>query len=183
MVAYELACQLEKGGEEVGVIAMLDTFGPGYPQFVAGTSVLKRMMIRRLQFIRKHFNNVFLSGWESRKAYFRYYRDMGGSIIKKKFDQYKLDRDNRRYITPELRRVEDANLRAVHAYNHRPFGGRVLLFRANKQIPNAIYDYKLGWGNVDIGELDIYDIESFHGNILFEPAVGQVAMVLNDNLV
>lgn len=183
IVAYEIACQLEQQGEKIGVMAMLDSFGPGYPQFIAGTSDGKRMMIRRVQFIRKHFNSVFLSGWDSRKAYFSYYREMAGSLIKKKIEQYKLDRDNRRYITPELRKVEDANRRAVRSYQHPPFGGRVLLLRAKKQVPNIIYDYTMGWGKVDINELDIHEIDSYHGNILFEPAVGQVASVLNENLI
>ena len=64
----------------------------------------------------------------------------------------------------------------------RRFGGRLVLFRAEKQ-PLGIYpDPKLGWGTVVGDNIEVYEIPGHHTSIIYEPRVHILAEKLSQIL-
>jgi thioesterase domain-containing protein len=57
-VAFELACQLQAAGHEVGLLVVFDMFAPGYPHKL---SVPRRTLI--------HLGNLLHLGWREKRAY------------------------------------------------------------------------------------------------------------------
>ncbi|MBI9047193.1 MAG: hypothetical protein JEZ06_22085 [Anaerolineaceae bacterium] len=73
--------------------------------------------------------------------------------------------------------VEQAAIQAMGNYERKPYRGRVILFRASRNYHQLEPDN--GWGRVGIDELNVHDLDCYHGNILFEPTETQVAKIIN----
>lgn len=87
-----------------------------------------------------------------------------------------------RKVFDRFDRVEQANRLANRAYIPKPFPGTVHLFHA---VTQALYENNSphnGWGDVGIENLIIIPLECYHGNILFEPFVSEVAVIVNKQL-
>ena len=75
-----------------------------------------------------------------------------------------------------VRQMETANLQAAHAYQVKPYPGRVILFKA---LRGPYSDHPSnGWDQVNLGELVTHPLDCYHGSILFEPAASQLAAIL-----
>jgi thioesterase domain-containing protein len=83
-------------------------------------------------------------------------------------------------LPDRLRRNEKNNVRTGMKYSAQPYPGRVILFKATRGPASA--DPTNGWNRVALGELVIHPVDCYHGSILFEPAVSQVAAILQDYL-
>ncbi|MEK6194903.1 MAG: hypothetical protein N2F24_11840, partial [Deltaproteobacteria bacterium] len=175
-VAFEMAHQLSRENQEVGIVAMLDTFGPGYPEFESGFSLLKIKFLISLKRYRKHFRILFSSDQNARKEYFRYYRDFLPGEFSRQWRNLKLRLRKVRAdsIAPELKLVEQASLAARKRYTPPDYDGEVILFRAKHQLPGVKYDPLLGWGKANIGNLVVPEVDAVHGDILFQPAISTV---------
>jgi thioesterase domain-containing protein len=67
---------------------------------------------------------------------------------------------------------------ANNKYEAKPYPGRVILFKA---LRNAnINVLSNGWSDVELGELKIHPLDCYHGSILFDPAVSQLADILQN---
>ena len=58
------------------------------------------------------------------------------------------------------------------------FGGRIAVFRTNRQPHNRIRDARLGWGKLAKGGVDIHFIPGDHDSVLKEPYVQGLAEAL-----
>jgi thioesterase domain-containing protein len=78
-------------------------------------------------------------------------------------------------------RVDEANIAAVRAYNPKPYSGTVVIFRALRQ---AQFDERSnnGWDDIGVKHIIIHEVDCYHGNILFEPFVRQIAETINQYL-
>ena len=74
-----------------------------------------------------------------------------------------------------LEAVHEANIKAANSYIHKPYSGRVILFRAKEQPPGFYQDPKLGWGRLVLGRLDVHEIPGLHWTIVREPNVQVLA--------
>jgi hypothetical protein len=75
--------------------------------------------------------------------------------------------------------VENANLEAMRNYRPIYYPGPVHFFYASLQ---ARYDGDTlhnGWDELALDGLVVHELNCYHGNLLFEPFVGQVAEILN----
>ncbi|MEK6222572.1 MAG: thioesterase domain-containing protein, partial [Chloroflexota bacterium] len=160
-VAYEVAQQIIKSGQEVALLAFVDTYGPGYPQKLANTSRAKERFIKVYQYINKHIANLRVASWHDKAQYLRHNSEIGLRRIKdwplKLKDQFRARR-----LPAELKAVEAANIRASRAYVPQPYPGSVIIFRAEQQPWGIVEDPKLGWGAVGIADLEIVDIPGHH---------------------
>lgn len=176
-VAYEVAQQLLRTSQEVALLAFVDTYGPGYPKRLPNISRTREQLFSIFQYFDKHLANLRVANWKGRGQYLVHNSKIGLQKIKT-WPKILIDKIRTRRLPAELKEVEAANIRASRAYIPEPFPGRVVIFRAEQQ-PRGIYeDSKLGWGNVDISELEIIDIPGHHGSILFEPRVEEMAGIL-----
>jgi len=180
VVVYEMAQQLRAQGEEVGLLAFVDTYGPGYPSYLPGITRTKVRVYKAFDYLSKHINNLWVANWRGRGTYMRHYNrefwkqfTRFGRWVQGNYEGFRSPP-----IPPELRKVEAANLVAVRSYEPQPYAGKVILFRASEQ-PKGIYpDPTLGWGTIGIEDLEVHEIPGHHGSILFEPRVGKLADIL-----
>jgi thioesterase domain-containing protein len=63
-------------------------------------------------------------------------------------------------------------------YRPKAYNGRVVLFRRSLRAIGKYLDWKLGWGGVITGELDVVEIEGGHDDMFNEPGVQRTAAAL-----
>jgi thioesterase domain-containing protein len=159
-VALEMAQQLAETGEQVPILALLDTFASGGYSQKDGRKISKLRYL--LLLVEKHLTTLRRSDWRGKLDYFRYYRE--------KFPQ-KADE-----LIEQIKRQEETNRKANRLYQPRPYPGKVILFKALRG-PRS-HDLSNGWERQQIGELAVHPLDCYHGNILFEPWVSEVGQIL-----
>jgi amino acid adenylation domain-containing protein len=178
MVAYEMAQQLLKVGEKVPILALLDT----QINRTSNTDpYLKRNRIPTYwMWIKKHYTILLKSDWQGRLEYLRFYRETGGRKIKWFWEKrvVGLKGGNRSALPDTVGHLETANRQAFKAYVVQPYPGRVILFKALREPSSK--DSTNGWDQIALGELVVHPLDCYHGSILFEPAVSQVAEVMQE---
>ena len=176
-VAYEMAQQLLRQGEQVPILAMLDTYNfSGHVLRPGGAGGLRY----HLMLIGKHISILFRSDRQGRREYLQFYRETLGEKLKRWGTKRFGGASSRNQVAlPEnIRRIEEAIKDANRAYMPQPYPGRVLLFKALRG-PDA-YEPTNGWDQVEVGELIVHPLDCYHGSILFEPAVSEVAETLQN---
>ncbi|MBE9525225.1 MAG: non-ribosomal peptide synthetase [Chloroflexi bacterium] len=179
-VVYEMACQLSRDGEEVPILILFDTFGPGQVGALQNPQNWQARIPYIIMLVKKYFSTLTKSNWDGKKEYIYY---LAGRIkilfqrIMQRISRWIEERRVSGDMPSELKRVEDATIRAIKKYQPKPYSGRVILFRAARNPPTI--DVSNGWDQIDIGELVVHNLDCYHGNILFEPAASQIAEKVN----
>ena len=176
-VAWEIAQQLHAAGETVGMLAVFDTNGPGYPRYQPGVSKLRLKLYRTLQRIQQHSGNLWLLPKGERLAYV---------VQKAKKAKLQVRRAGRRGfrrlrirlhhllgkpLPDVLRQTQHAIQKAYDSYQVQPYPGRLTLFRANRQPWGVIHDTHLGWSAYALGGIEVVEVPGFHGTVVMEPCV------------
>ena len=171
LVAYEMAQQLYERGEETAFLGMLDTYSS------VRTPARKTALKGVFTLAKKHLQTLASGGFGGLQVYIKYYLELG----KFKFHQFQVWVNERRNqlrfgdMPDVFRRVDEANMIAVRAYTPKPYHGAVVLFRAIRQAQFDGQSMENGWEEVGVGNLIVHSLDCYHGNILFEPFVQQVA--------
>jgi aspartate racemase len=178
-VAFEMAQQLRAEGETVGLLALFDTWGPGYGRLEPGTTVLRLMLSRFAQRVDLHVGNLMLGGPREKAAYVAEKTKRVAKNVRKvmrrywkRWHQYGTLRDP---VPRALAKVEKASFQAIFDYAPKPYGERLTLFRAGKQPSGIQPDPALGWTEIAQGGLEIHEVPGYHGAIVYEPRVGVLA--------
>jgi amino acid adenylation domain-containing protein len=100
--------------------------------------------------------------------------------------QFILDHSAWSFITPSqqlqgqddslsntLKRLEQAYDRVHTTYVPRPYAGRITVFRAKQFPPGFWVDAQLGWGNLAMHGVDVYQIPGHHTSIMESPLLAQ----------
>ncbi len=174
LVAYEMAQQLQAQGEQVALLALLDTQTPG--------STLKLPWYRRAYL---HLSDLLNS-------------DLLNSDLLNKGPAYlsnrlrsKFSRDQRTFghvvSTPSGQATLENDLRlqfrrqAFKDYGLSPYSGKTTLFRAMQtasKFESIAANPTLGWSKLAIGGLEIHDVPGDHLGILQKPNVSVLASKL-----
>jgi thioesterase domain-containing protein len=168
-LAYEVAQQLRGAGEDVPLLALIDSFGPHQPQLRAGTPAPLYRLVNLGQMLRFHGRTLLrLKG----RARIEYIRARARRIMTR------LGAKTRRR-GPELPKA--ARERAFHearsAYEARPYAGHVVVFRGATLPWGIVPTDHLGWGDL-APDVQVVEVPGLFGTIILEPAVG----VLGDRL-
>jgi thioesterase domain-containing protein len=142
----------------VALLALFDTYGPGYGVGAGKLSGWGRLHL--------HLSNLRWLEPDGRWSYVR-------SMLQWRWRQV-AGIDPRGALPPELRRAEEALEEAVSRYEPRPYAGKVTLFRARYHPPGPA-DETLGWGKLAAGELKIYEVPGDHSTMMREPGVRVIA--------
>jgi thioesterase domain-containing protein len=180
VAAFEMAQQIRDQGEEVALVALLDTYTPDYERQLGSSLSLKTIFHRVRERVDLEFSNLAELRRRERPAY----------VLEKMrrvcFYTYLWIRSIYHRIrhprTRELKHVEAANLRAMQSYEPQVYPGRVTLFRAAKQPAGNGYDPTLGWRGLASGGLDIQEVAGYHSTIAVEPQVKDLAAKLTASL-
>jgi FkbH-like protein len=183
-VAYEMARCLERDGEQIGLLVLLDSAAPGdydrvvwwrpgfYPNFVRNCyywladSLEKGAADRRDLIARK---------WAvlKRKVARAFKRQPGnGSEI-----------DLEEYISVSQFPEHELELWKLHLtagtnYKPREYGGKVLLLRTRGQPLLCSFDPQYGWGKLARGGLEVRIISGAHEKVFIEPDIQELAAEL-----
>ena len=181
LVAFEMAQQLRAEGQEVAVLALFDTWGPGYPRWRPGLTPLRRFWNRFSARVDLHWGN-FLAARGGREKLSYVFRKTGRArrrfFFMGRHYWNRLREPIQGFVHPisrTLKKVEKSTRKAAHEYVPRVYPGRVALFRATKQPAWAYPDPNLGWKDLVAGGIDIYEVPGHHGAIVYEPRIAVLA--------
>jgi thioesterase domain-containing protein len=172
VVAYEMARQLRAEGQQVAVLALLDT-----PVCItADPAATGRRFARWMLTARFNAHYALHVGpvaFARQKA--RNWRMRARILLWTLRDRLT------GYADPTALDVEEAFLLALRNYTPAPYEGDATLFRAKDELI-SFPDPTLGWGRLVRGHLEIREISGDHDTILYEPHIGMLARVLDSCL-
>ena len=160
ILAFEMAQQLRRSGQEVGLLGLIDTVEWHYSQ-----NVLASMQFTdRLD---------FLYGSTVKQLLFGPHR--GQTLIRRvnaSLDHYRLSisRSFGREPKPSEATTEHRNYYAMTRYQPQPYDGELHLFRCPDQSRRRGSDTQLGWGPLS-KHVSIVEIPGKHETVLSEPFV------------
>jgi thioesterase domain-containing protein len=170
-VAFEMARQLVAGGHAVGLLALLDSYGPGTTAPGVGGHFLRRVA-RRLSEEAEH---LALLGPRDRLAYAVTKIGRVPARVAKRFERA-LGLASAADGT--FHRVAEAHRRAVRAYRPAAYPGPAVLFRAGRDRAHRFIDPSFGWGGWVAGGLTVRVLPGGPGAVIR----GQRARALADAL-
>jgi thioesterase domain-containing protein/acyl carrier protein len=156
LVALEMARRLQAAHEEVGLLALVDTYLPAAKN---SQSLLGRF---------------FGLSTEQKLAYIkkRSTRYMRG--IKRRIDSLSLPKP--------IKAVREACAIAERRYRPQVYSGPAVLFRASEKALRGLDDPQAGWRDYLAGGIEVQEIDGDHGNILNQPHVKRLAAQIRARL-
>ncbi len=186
LIAFEAGRQLQNAGEEVSLIALFDTFAPGFPKYLPGTSGLRITIMELIDRVQHHIDTIRILEAGKRWPYLSAKAAKARHAARRSYTRTK-QKVVRGVITglgrplPEALAVtQNAISAAAKAYDPKPSNLDVVLFRASKQKRGTYQDDSLGWSNYVHGQIKIHEVNGSHGTIVAEPRVRFVATILDD---
>ena len=174
-IAYEIAQTIYKNGEKTPNVVLLDTYNfdeSPKDEYYRHQDRYYSMLAK------KHLSILLRSDWQGKLDYFKFYSETftqkARHILNRKAN--KKQHDTEVALPENIRRIETANRAAAQAYKARPYPGKIILIKALRG-PKA-NELANGWDKVRLGELVVHTIDCYHGSMLFEPAVSQVAGII-----
>ena len=178
LVAWEVSRQLVARDEEVGLLVMFDTHGPGFPKYLpTATGLRKRWGDLRYR-VELHAGNILASKgrrWE-------YISTKAGRLrrqVEHTYGRRLRAVIERRTLPRAIREVGASGAEASRAYEPGPYAGRVALLRATEQPYGIVHDPTNGWSALAVGGLEVHDVPGHHGAIMREPRVCILARELD----
>jgi len=168
LVAFEIAQQLVAQGQQVALLALLDTYAPG---------AIKQLLARER--ISAHWNNFLQLGptyilektIENVKGKIQRFNNQLNHSLKKICCKFYLSigqplPDNLQDFT-----FQQENQEAASNYVPQAYPGRVSFFRAMDEIAgvSSYRDPLLGWGELAVGGVEIHEVPSTHLGMLKHP--------------
>jgi thioesterase domain-containing protein len=167
LVAFEIAQQLVAQGQQVALLALLDTYAPGAVQQLLARQRISAHWDKFLQLgptyilekTIKRFNDQLNHSLKGICC--KFYMSIGQPLP-----------NNLQDFT-----VEQENQEAASNYVPQAYPGRVTLFQAMDKIAgvSSYHDPLLGWGELAVGGLEIHEIPSNHLGMLQQPHVQVLA--------
>ena len=197
-VAFEVARQLGAQGDEVGMVALIETVAfsesrrytlrslsanlnfvaslarSGLGTIVDGAYMMIATVGRRSGGSRRQPLGESLRATWLEQIYGSYLKRAGmAQLVEQNPGLLSIDQPSTvRFVT-----IARANFKARERYRPEPYGGRLLLFRASEQPETPLNaDPFLGWGRwVDPSRIDVRIVEGDHFSIMRSPRAGALA--------
>lgn len=165
-VAFEMAQQLSRQGENVAVLALFDCFGPnGYDK----STFFQRLSI--------HLHNLSELSFKEKVTYFT---ERVKYILQSKIpwswqQQYcKLTNFMRSPEQKLISQIEDLNFQAHYRYIPTVYQGKLTLFPAQVRQVHGYFDPNGGWQGLALGGIDVYEVPGTHTSLLLKPENAQI---------
>ena len=175
-LTFEMACQLRAAGQEVGLLALIDSFCPGphpapyHRRLGRHAKLIRRLITQNLRrlaalersaipgFLRKRAENITIR--------------LVGTVA------YRWSLRLRRPVLPLLRDVSTALAQAARCYRPSLYPGSVTVFRVRPPGAPPPGGATLGWARVAGGGVEVHDVPGEHMAIMHEPQVEELARQL-----
>ncbi len=157
IIAFEIAQQLIKEGEQVLLVFMIETYGMNYPR-------RKSWVPKPLFWLFINFYNIqaFIVGFY--RLYFPWKKGNFNIIWKRQINRVRnwISKFTRR---SDYSRVSYFDIRPGKNFTLESYPGDILLFRAETQPLGVHYDYYLGWRDIIKGKVNVIEVNGNHGNL------------------
>jgi surfactin family lipopeptide synthetase A len=171
VIAYEIAQQLVRDGEEVALLAMLDAHNQAYYKnpFKDG---------RYSSRIKFHLSNLLKLDASETTSYLLDRLDEARRKIERV--AWRLTSDH----TGEerLRNTDSIVHPAFSRYEPQPYSGEIVLLQSAEWPVGPYFDFKLGWKDLVAGGIEFHSIPGDHRSMFSEPTVNIVAEKLDSHL-
>jgi len=154
LVAMEMARRLLDSGEEIALLALVDTY------LIESNSAL--------------VGRFFSLTAEQKLAYMRKRLTRYKRGIKRRIDALS--------FPAPVKAVRNACAAAERSYHPSAYPAPIVLFRASEKALRGLEDESYGWEKYAAGGLEVHEIDGDHGNVLNEPNVRQLAAALRTRL-
>ena len=174
-IAFEMACRLAAEGQEVALLALLDTYPAGYFKLLPGSGSWRQRASRFARKLHSHAENLRQLSLPDQFAYgFRKLKYLPAKIKHKTYRRaYKLYQRYGRPLPSVLKNIEEINFAAVKDYEPQTYSGDVTLFLASDLT--ADYDLHDGWRELVQGKIETFEIPGNHINMIKAPYVRPLA--------
>lgn len=180
LIAFEMAQQLHAQGQKVGLLALFDTYAPGFHKLSSDSGSLRHQAHRFLQRVNLHVGNLLLLESDGKMKYAREKAVLVTGRLKwtikkgiasglKKISN-NLSHSNGSSEAPESQQRIDSAIKAFRGYVPKAYPGQVTLFRATKLPAGYNNERELGWEKL-AGSVEVHEIPGYHGSIVMEPRV------------
>ncbi len=163
IVAYDVAQRLKAAGEEVRLLALIDSFLPGELRYLHTRSELA-------EYLDFHLGEIWLQSGTNRLKYFA--RWFGNGFIRLAWALGFRARDS---VARATRNVAHANTRAMLAYTPRPYAGAITQLMCSDWAQRSYEDRRLAWSSLAEGGLEIHIVPGNHLTMVEEPHVRVLA--------
>jgi thioesterase domain-containing protein/acyl carrier protein len=173
-VAFEIARQLHAQGQEIALLAVLDTPASGYHKPTSFSDDGKPSTL--LDSTLFHLRKLLRLNIQDQLAYLQerlVWHLMAGKLS----IFYRIYLHYLRRSPQDLRLLDIAlaNNQAAKSYVPQVYPGRLTLLRASQKAVGAEDDPQMGWGKLTAGGMEIHEIPGSHTQIMEEPKVRLVA--------
>ncbi len=190
LIAFEMACQLAEAGEKVSLLALFDTYAPGYPQKKPDSFPLEskfRSLFEKAGRLREQIALIETprEKLDFFKSQFQKLRVRARRKKAWKENQFDIEyaKATGRELPVDVRRNHLAIQHALDNYAPPIFEGKLTLFRAALQPSGVIFEPTLGWKKFTTGEIVIKEVSGSHGALTVYPYAKQLAEKLSPLLI
>jgi aspartate racemase len=180
MIAFEMARQIRAQGQEVGLLALLDTYPSGYAKLLKEQATFKARLGREMSRSKAHLANLKSLTLRDQLLYL---------VAKSKFAPRKMKSQVWRQayssfanfgrpLPRALQDIRELNSLAVRNYVPQVYNGHVTLFWASSDLRSTV-DFVEGWRALAGGGFDVHEIPGSHLDIVKEPHVQELAKKLS----
>jgi thioesterase domain-containing protein/acyl carrier protein len=187
-IALEMAQILKAQGEEVALLALIQTAHPNYFTLLPRTTIFHRLIYGLFE--RMDYELMVLRAlkrrdklphlWRKAKTLLTTIQVSAERLIEVPCRKLKVKIPHSESY--RLHRLYKMNDKAFKAYNPQRYQGRVTVFKATKQKHRIHPDSLLGWGGILNGELELREIPGHYIGLLVEPSIRFLAEELKDCL-
>ncbi len=182
-IAYEIAQLLIRRGEEVRLLALLDTFNLTKSTLTGSPMAQFRIWLQKLGF---HFDTLLRLNSRDRRSYLAEKYRMARELVAGK----RVAHSGRKATSatgdadaPDgFASVQLANHAALRAHRPQPYAGTATVFRPNKNY-YTFQDPNLGWGDLVKGQLETLVVARNPHTMLIDPFVEGLARQLAQRMV
>ncbi|MFN7949394.1 MAG: amino acid adenylation domain-containing protein [Blastocatellia bacterium] len=182
MVAFEMAQQLQRQGEQTALLAMLDTDPIGWLRLLSRRAAWRQQAVFLSLRIRQHLANL---GGRTLADKFDYLREKA-AYKKRRLDTWRWQMKRlagtsaSASMTETLWDVEELNYLAARRYVPQVYPGVVTFFAASEEV--SIIENECGWRTLAGGGLEVIQIPGNHQSMIREPHVRLLAERLKHRL-
>ncbi|MEO6951677.1 MAG: amino acid adenylation domain-containing protein [Polyangia bacterium] len=186
-VAFEMAQMLRAAGQEVALVMLFDTWGPGYPRTRDDIGALQKNAYWVYQRLGHHIGSVTLLDADKRVPYLREklhrawletkwaFEDLGKELQKKAIMLMGKE------PPPNAGKTISFIAAATAIYEPRFYDGHVVLFRSRDQPLDVYPDQSLGWAPF-VRDLEVCELPGIHATMTAEPRVRYLVEALQPML-
>ena len=171
-IALEVAQQLKRAGDEVGLLIMFDTYGPGYMDLIRNR--LSQNFKTRKSIFHYHFYKILdlplkeKFNYVSQKLLFILTRKIKLFICSVFYAlKYPLPHKLRYWF------VEEMNTISSYKYIPEKYDGDIALFSSSIKENDAYHDPEKNWGQIIKGKIEVIEIPANHYEFIEEPLLAK----------